>query len=115
VEAAGAAAARIMLADAELPTAVIAANDRCAIGLLDVFLRAGVRVPEDVSVVGYDDGELARLAHIDLTTVSQEAAEQARQAVAAALERLDGSRTEPVEVVLKPHLVVRGSTAAPRP
>jgi DNA-binding LacI/PurR family transcriptional regulator len=114
-EAAGALAARTLLAEPDLPTAVIAANDRCAIGLLDVFLRAGVRVPEDVSVIGYDDGELARLAHIDLTTVSQEVAEQARQAVAAALQRLDGSRTEPAEVVLKPHLVVRGTTAAPRP
>jgi DNA-binding LacI/PurR family transcriptional regulator len=114
-EAAGAAAARTLLADPELPTAIVAANDRCALGLLDVFLRAGVRVPQDVSVIGYDDGELARLSHIDLTTVSQEAAEQARQAVAAALERLDGSRTEPVEVVLKPHLVVRGTTAPPRP
>jgi DNA-binding LacI/PurR family transcriptional regulator len=115
VEAAGAAAARALLADPEPPTAVIAANDRCAIGLLDVFLRAGVRVPQDVSVIGYDDGELARLSHIDLTTVSQEAAEQARRAVGAALDRLDGSRTEPAEVVLTPHLVVRGTTAPPRP
>jgi DNA-binding LacI/PurR family transcriptional regulator len=114
VEAAGAAAARALLAEPELPTAVIAANDRCAIGLLDVFVRAGVRVPQDVSVVGYDDGELARLAHVDLTTVSQEAAEQARRAVAAALERLDGDRTTPVEVVLTPRLVVRGTTAPPR-
>jgi DNA-binding LacI/PurR family transcriptional regulator len=115
VEAAGAAAARTLLAARELPTAVIAANDRCAIGLLDVFLRAGVRVPQDVSVIGYDDGELARLSHIDLTTVSQEAVEQARRGVAAALERLDGGRTDPVEVVLTPHLVVRGTTAPPRP
>jgi DNA-binding LacI/PurR family transcriptional regulator len=114
VEAAGAAAARALLAEPELPTAVVAANDRCAIGLLDVFLRAGVRVPQDVSLVGYDDGELARLAHVDLTSVSQEAAEQAHRAVAAAVERLDGDRTEPVEVVLTPHLVVRGSTAPPR-
>jgi DNA-binding LacI/PurR family transcriptional regulator len=114
VEAAGAAAARALLAEPELPTAVIAANDRCAIGLLDVFVRSGVRVPQDVSVVGYDDGELARLAHVDLTTVSQEAAEQAGRAVAAAVERLDGDRTDPVEVVLTPRLVVRGTTAPPR-
>jgi DNA-binding LacI/PurR family transcriptional regulator len=66
-------------------------------------------------VIGYDDGELARLSHVDLTTVSQEAAEQARRAVAAAVERLDGTRDDPVEVVLKPHLVVRGTTGPPRP
>ena len=114
VAAAGAAAARELLAGAELPTAVVAANDRCAIGLLDVFLRAGVRVPQDVSVVGYDDGELARLDHIDLTTVSQEAPEQAARAVAAAVERLDGDRTEPSETVLGPRLVVRGSTGPAR-
>lgn len=111
-EAAGAAAARALLAD--LPTAVITANDRSAIGVLDVFLRAGVRVPEDVSVVGYDDSALARLAHIDLTTVSQDAPHQAARAVAAALERLDEGRTEPMESVLPPRLVVRGTTGTPR-
>jgi DNA-binding LacI/PurR family transcriptional regulator len=114
VEEAGAQAARTLLDGPALPTAVIAANDRNAVGLLDVFIRAGVRVPEDVSVVGYDDGELARLTHIDLTTVSQEAGEQARQAVAAALERLDGDRRAAVEVVLPPRLVVRGTTGPPR-
>lgn len=110
VEEAGARAARILLDRSELPTGVVAANDRSALGLLDVFIRAGIRVPQDVSVVGYDDGELARLAHIDLTTVSQEAGEQARCAVGAVVERLDGGRTAPVEVVLRPRLVVRGST-----
>lgn len=114
VEEAGARAARILLERSELPTAVVAANDRNAIGVLDVFIRAGVRVPQDVSVIGYDDGELARLAHIDLTTVSQEAGEQARRGVGAALERLDGGRTTPVDVVLTPRLVVRGSTSHPR-
>jgi len=110
-EAAGAAAGRALLA--ELPTAVVTANDRSAIGLLDVFVRAGVRVPEDVSVVGFDDSALARLSHIDLTTVSQEAAGQADRAVAAVLERLDGGRAEPTESVLPPRLVVRGTTAPP--
>jgi Periplasmic binding protein-like domain len=103
---------RALLAD--LPTAVVTANDRSAIGLLDVFVRAGVRVPEDVSVVGYDDSALARLTHIELTTVSQEAPRQAARAVAAALERLDDGRVEPTESVLPPRLVVRGTTAPSR-
>ncbi|HEY0812989.1 MAG TPA: LacI family DNA-binding transcriptional regulator [Pseudonocardia sp.] len=111
-EAAGSAAARELLND--LPTAVVAANDRSAIGLLDAFVRAGVRVPQDVSVVGYDDSAPARLAHIDLTTVSQEGHDQAARAVAAALERLDEGRAEATESVLAPRLVVRGSTAPPR-
>ncbi len=110
-EAAGAGAARALLDD--LPTAVVAANDRSAIGLLDVFLRAGVRVPADVSVVGYDDSALARLAHVDLTTVSQERTEQARRAVAAAVGRLEAGAA-PAGSVLTPRLVVRGTTGPPR-
>jgi ABC-type sugar transport system substrate-binding protein len=66
-------------------------------------------------VVGYDDSMLARLAHVDLTTVSQDAGQQAAQAVDLAVERLEGGRTAPREVVLTPRLVVRGTTAPPRP
>jgi DNA-binding LacI/PurR family transcriptional regulator len=110
-EAAGADAARRLLDD--LPTAVVAANDRSAIGLLDVFVRAGIRVPQDVSVVGYDDTTFARLAHVDLTTVSQDGPQQAARAVTAAVERLDGGRREPTESVVTPRLVVRGSTVPP--
>ncbi|MFG1606594.1 LacI family DNA-binding transcriptional regulator [Actinoplanes sp. NPDC049265] len=93
------------------PTAVVASNDRCAVGLLDAFLRAGVEVPGAMSVIGYDDSTLARLAHIDLTTVNQDAAAQARHAVAAAVSRLDDGRTDRLEVVLEPRLVIRGTTA----
>ncbi len=113
VEEDGARTARALL-DGPLPTAVLAANDRCAVGLMDAFVRAGVRIPQDVSVVGYDDGDLARLTHIDLTTVNQDARAQARCAVAAALERLDDGRAEPTEQILSPRLVVRGTTAPPR-
>jgi LacI family transcriptional regulator len=56
---------------------------------------------------------LARLAHVDLTSVSQDAREQAGQAVALAVERLEGGRTSPREVVLTPHLVVRSTTGPP--
>ena len=65
--------------------------------------------------VGYDDSVLARLAHVNLTTVSQDARKQAEQAVALAVERLENARTAPREVVLTPHLVLRSTTAPPRP
>jgi DNA-binding LacI/PurR family transcriptional regulator len=57
---------------------------------------------------------LARLAHVDLTTVSQDAHEQAGQAVALAVERLESGRAAAREVVLTPQLVLRSTTAAPR-
>lgn len=110
-EEAGELATHRLLSGTELPTAVIAFNDQCAIGVLTALGRAGVSVPGTVSVAGYDDDTLSRLGCFSLTTVSQSAAEQARHAVTAALERLDEGRTEPREIVLPPQLVVRGSTA----
>lgn len=112
-EQAGIRAARALQAG-RLPTAVVTSNDRCAVGLLDAFARQAVAVPGAVSVVGYDDSPLARLAHVDLTTVSQDARQQAERAVELAVERLEGRRTAPREVVLTPHLVVRRTTAPPR-
>lgn len=91
-------------------TAIAAYNDRCAIGVLDHFDRAGTAVPARMSVTGYDNSFLARLHRLNLTTVSQEPKEQARLAVEATIERLDGTRTEAREIVLTPQLVVRGST-----
>jgi len=115
-EAAGTRAAQALLeAGRPLPTAVVAFNDHCALGLLDAFSRAGVGVPADVSVVGYDDSSLSRLAHVNLTTVSQDARRQAEHAVAAAVGRLDHGRSAAGEVVLAPHLVVRGTTGPPVP
>ncbi|WP_328828633.1 LacI family DNA-binding transcriptional regulator [Streptomyces ureilyticus] len=114
-EEAGERAGRRFVDDGgDLPTAVVAFNDQSAIGLLSAFRRAGIDVPGAVSVAGYDDDALSRLAAFDLTTVSQNAEEQARQAVTAAVERLDQGRTVPREIVLVPSLVVRGSTAGPR-
>ena len=113
----GAAAAAAMLASQALPTAVIAFNDRCALGVLDVLIRAGVTVPQQVSIVGFDDSPLAGLAHIDLTTIGQDSAGLARAAVARLVGRLDNTPTDGgvVDVVRRPSLIVRGSTAPPRP
>jgi substrate-binding family protein len=67
-----------------------------------------------VTVVGYDDSEIARLSFINLTTVRQDAALMAEHAVQAIIERLDHGRTEARDIVLDPSLVVRGTTRPPR-
>jgi DNA-binding LacI/PurR family transcriptional regulator len=112
----GAAAATALLGSgAALPSAIFAFNDRCALGVLDVLLRAGIAVPQQLSVLGFDDSPLARLAHIDLSTIRQETPQLARAAVARLVNRLDGETgdTRPVDIVVPPTLVVRGTTAAP--
>ncbi|MFI1732314.1 LacI family DNA-binding transcriptional regulator [Streptomyces acidicola] len=115
----GAAAARTLLGDDPRPTAVVAFNDRCATGVLDAFLRASVPVPDEISVVGFDDSHLARLAHIDLTTVGQDVRRLADLAVGRAVARLEGEaasdgETSGKETVIAPHLVIRSTTAGPR-
>jgi DNA-binding LacI/PurR family transcriptional regulator len=113
----GAEATSRLLAEANLPTAILAYNDRCATGVLDTLYRAGVKVPGQISVVGFDDTHLAGLSHIDLTTVRQDASVMARIAVQRAVARLDGpdEQRTPRDSVVPPALVVRGSTGrAPR-
>jgi DNA-binding LacI/PurR family transcriptional regulator len=112
-EEAGARAARDMLADDDLPTAIIADNDRSAHGVLGAFMRAGIHVPGDVSIVGYDDSRLAQLSFIDLTSVRQDATDVARLAVQAVAERLDEGRSTERDI-LQPTLIVRGSTSHAR-
>lgn len=110
-EHAGVAAAEKLLGE-DLPTAIVCVNDRVAIGVLDVLRRDGIDVPGQVSVTGYDDSMLAQLGHINLTTVSQQPRDQAKSAVAAVVERLDGGRTTRVSTVMKPRLVLRGTTSS---
>lgn len=110
----GAAAARALL-DApagQRPTAVIVFNDRCATGVLDVLYRTGLTVPDDISVIGYDDSRLARLSHVNLTTVAQDTEQMTTLAVTRAIDRLNGTPVAHRELVIPPRLVVRGTTAA---
>jgi DNA-binding LacI/PurR family transcriptional regulator len=106
----GRRAAEELLRGDQLPTAVTTFNDHSAVGLIDRLARAGVAVPDAISVAGYDNAPIAQYAAIDLTTVSQEASIQAHWAVAAAVERLEGARHDTRESVLQPRLIVRGST-----
>lgn len=110
-ETEGAEGMRVLLASDSTPTAVVAFNDNSATGVLDHLLRRGIDVPGDISVVGYDDSRLARIAHIQLTSVSQDVAALADAAVACALARISGDAAG--EVVLAPTLVRRGTSAPP--
>jgi DNA-binding LacI/PurR family transcriptional regulator len=80
--------------------------------VLDVLTRAGVDVPGAVSLVGFDDSRLSRLPYVDLTTVGQDADQQAAIAVERAIALLAGGDEAGLrEVVLPPQLVVRGTSA----
>jgi DNA-binding LacI/PurR family transcriptional regulator len=88
-------------------------NDRSATGVLDVLRSAGVDVPGDMSVVGFDDSRLARLSHIALTTVAQDTEQLTSLAIARAAARLDGGSTSERELVIPPRLIIRSTTAPP--
>ncbi|MBB5159229.1 LacI family DNA-binding transcriptional regulator [Saccharopolyspora phatthalungensis] len=95
-------------------TAVVTANDRMAVGLISRLTGAGLRVPKDISVVGTDNSALARMSHLDLTSVSQCVPALATHVVELAIGRIDGSMAAAAEVTVDPELVVRTSTASPR-
>jgi len=97
-----------------LPTAVFASNDLCAIGAMNAFEEAGLSIPDDLSLVGYDNNRMAALRHISLTTIDQPGDDMGRSAVERLAERIDGDRAEPRHDVVTPSLVVRSTTGPPR-
>jgi len=103
------AVARAMLSAPDRPTAIVAANDTRAIGVLEAARELGLRVPEDVSVIGYDDIEIAEL--IGLTTIRQPLCRSGQRGMQLLLERMCGESVEPVREILPVELVVRGTTA----
>jgi LacI family transcriptional regulator len=112
-EAAGHLAAAALLRLRPRPTALFAANIRIAIGTLSAVRRARLRVPEDVSVIGFDDTPLASYLDPPLTTVRMPLEELGSVAAESLLREIGGRRAESVMVDIPPELVVRGSAAPP--
>jgi len=106
--AVGRDAAEVLLAGDSLPDAVVAVSDEMAAGMMAVFRAVGVRVPDDIAIIGVDNHPIAEL--MGLTTISQPAREQGRVAAATALRMLSGLGAAETRV-LPTRLVVRGSTA----
>lgn len=106
----GHAAMRRLLALAEPPTAVFAAGDEMAIGALQAIAEAGLRVPDDIAVVGFDDIDVAALVPPGLTTLAQDKAGFGTAAAEALVAMLRGGDEPPEPTTLPTTLVVRGST-----
>jgi LacI family transcriptional regulator len=99
----------------EPPTAIFAFNDNIAIGAIQAARARGLRVPADLSIVGFDDVEHATIVTPELTTVRQPLAEMGRTAVSLLIRLLERQRFETLHIELATRLVVRDSTAPPRP
>lgn len=106
--------AGLTIAEATDCTAVFVANDQMALGVLRALHERGVRVPDDISVVGFDDIPESSSFIPPLTTVHQDFAEVGRRCVTGVLRQIRGDASERRLTLVPTHLVVRASTASPR-
>lgn len=110
-QASGRGAAQRMLSLPARPTAIFAANDVTALGVLEAAEELGLRVPRDLSLVGYDDISYASLPRIQLTTIAQPAVEMGQIAASWLFETLEDPGIPGLQRTLTPRLVVRSTTA----
>jgi DNA-binding LacI/PurR family transcriptional regulator len=101
-----------ILKERTLPTAIFAANDLIAMGVLARLQEAGVKVPSDISVIGYDDSALAQLKIANLTSMKEPLFIMGRTGFEILISRIEnkGKKFQPKHVKIKPELVVRSST-----
>jgi LacI family transcriptional regulator len=103
--------AKRLLASGKRFTALFAYNDMSAIGAIRAIQEQGLRVPQDVSVIGFDDIPGAAFYTPSLTTVRQPLNRMGEVAAQSLLERIEGKKDYPSEIAIEPELVVRESTA----
>ena len=110
----GMAAAEKLLTEGNMPTAVMCSNDMTAIGVLHEAYRIGMRVPDDLSVIGFDDIHMTRMTIPPLTTIQMSCYDLAREAVMALRSHVEKESTPKREHEIQTQLVVRESTGFPR-
>ncbi len=112
IEEYGYRAAKELLGLDEKPTAIFTITDMAAIGALQAITEMGLKVPEDIALVGFCDNKGSSTLSVPLTTVRQPAREIGRQAAQILLEEIENEISEPKKIVLKPELIVRKSCGA---
>jgi LacI family transcriptional regulator len=111
----GAAAARVLLDRRSMPEAIVCANDQMAIGVLREFQRAGIRVPDDVALTGFDDVYPSRVVTPSLTTVSQPVRDVGTRAATRLLARIADPALPPRAELLSTSAVIRASCGCDPP
>src|SRR6202012_465878 len=110
----GIASMEQLLAATKVPTAVLCSNDMTAIGVLHKLYRAGLRVPDDLSVIGFDDIHISEVTIPPLTTIQMSRFELARAAFTALRTQVEYPENSQREYNIQTDLIVRESTCAPR-
>lgn len=104
-----------LLKHPKCPTAIFCANDEMAMGCLHAVKSAGLRVPEDISVIGFDDNRYAKITDPPLTTVAQPARQIGERVMQRLLREIENGRSKDAEPEIVPHeLIIRASAAPPR-
>ncbi len=90
------------------PTAIFAANDYMALGTYQAIMEAGIKVPEEIALIGFNDIEFAAMKGIELTTIGQKKYEMGALAAKTLVERIEGRKSgPPEEIILEPELIIR--------
>ena len=110
----GKAAARYMAELAEPPTACVCLNDLTALGAMQAFSDMGIRIPEDMSIVGFDNISYGALSNPKLTTIDQHAEQMGALAMRMMLDQIAAPERQQSSIQLAPELVIRDSVARPK-
>ncbi|MBN2852359.1 MAG: LacI family DNA-binding transcriptional regulator [Clostridia bacterium] len=100
--------AKLLMAEKHLPTAVLAVNDMAAYGIMQYLMQNGIRIPEDMSIIGFDDLIISKMMNPPLTTVRQPSEMTGELAASMLFDILEGQQAR--KIVLEPELIIRAST-----
>ena len=100
----------LLLGRSEPPTAVFCTNDTIAAGAMKAVIRSGLKVPQDVAIVGFDDSYISRVLEPELTTVRIDAAEMGRLAIQKLFDLMEGAPVEERLIEIPTELIIRASS-----